>query len=183
MNFFGVGPAELIVILVVALIFVGPERLPRLAADLARTIREIRKYTGSLAAEFNEVIKDFENETVGDRSQWTEIGEGLTGATRSVTEALRGARADAAGPATAEALAAEITAARNSATGAAPPPDSTIDEAEWREIPEPPAPAADAPAEPDAAPAEGAAETGAALAEIAPTAGREAPVPAAEEPR
>ena len=84
MNFFGVGPAELIVILVVALVFVGPERLPRLAADLARTIREIRKYTGSLAAEFNEVIQDFEKETADDRSQWKEIGEGLTGATRSL---------------------------------------------------------------------------------------------------
>src|SRR6185295_18592306 len=95
MNFFGVGPAELIVILVVALVFVGPERLPRLAADLARTIREIRKYTGSLAAEFNEVIQDFERETEGDRSQWKEIGEGLSGATKSVTDALRGAREDA----------------------------------------------------------------------------------------
>jgi len=95
MNFLGVGPAELIVILVVALIFVGPERLPRLAADVARTIREIRKYTGSLAAEFNEVLQDFEKETAEDRGQWKEIGEGLTSATKSLTEAMRGARADA----------------------------------------------------------------------------------------
>ena len=58
MNFLGVGPAELLVILVVALIFVGPERLPRLAADIARTIRELRKYTSSIAAEFTEVIED-----------------------------------------------------------------------------------------------------------------------------
>lgn len=99
MNFLGVGPLELVVILVVALIFVGPERLPKLAADLARTIREIRKYTGSLAAEFNEVIQDFEKETAGERSEWKEIGEGLSGATKSVTDALRGARADMAGTA------------------------------------------------------------------------------------
>ena len=77
MNFLGVGPAELIVILVVALIFVGPERLPRLAADIARTIRELRKYTSSIAAEFTEVIEDIERETKDDRSQWKEIGEGL----------------------------------------------------------------------------------------------------------
>ena len=107
MNFLGVGPAELIVILVVALIFVGPERLPRLAADIARTIREIRKYTGSLAAEFNEVIQDFEKDTAGDRSQWREIGEGLTGATKSVTDAIHGARADMSGtPADAMPIAA-----------------------------------------------------------------------------
>ncbi len=130
MNFFGVGPAELIVILVVALVFVGPERLPHLAADLARTIREIRKYTGSLAAEFNEVIHDFERETETDRSQWKEIGEGLTGATQSVTDAIRGARADAAtgGP---------PAATRSPAT---PPVDAApvapVD-AVWHEIPEP----------------------------------------------
>ena len=94
MNFLGVGPAELLVILVVALIFVGPERLPRLAADIARTIRELRKYTSSIAAEFTEVIEDIERETKDDRSQWKEIGEGLTDATKSVATALRDARAE-----------------------------------------------------------------------------------------
>ena len=97
MNFLGVGPAELLVILVVALIFVGPERLPRLAADIARTIRELRKYTSSIAAEFTEVIEDIERETKDDRSQWKEIGEGLTDATKSVATALRDARAEAEG--------------------------------------------------------------------------------------
>ncbi|MEX2247346.1 MAG: twin-arginine translocase TatA/TatE family subunit [Dehalococcoidia bacterium] len=97
MNLFGVGPLELIVVLVVALIFVGPERLPRLAADLARTIREIRRYTGQFAAEFNDVVRDLERETTEERTQWKEIGEGLSGAAASVTEALREARSSAAG--------------------------------------------------------------------------------------
>lgn len=131
MNLFGVGPAELIVILVVALVFVGPDRLPRLAAELARTIREIRKYTGSLAAEFNEVIQDFERETAGERSQWKEIGEGLAGATQSVTEALRGARADAeiGGPVQTATSAATPTQDAPSANGDASPA--------WRDIAEP----------------------------------------------
>ena len=97
MNFLGVGPAELIVILVVALVFVGPERLPRLAADVARTIREIRKYTGGLAAEFNEVIQDFEKDTQSERSAWKEIESGITGATQSVTNAVRDARSELQG--------------------------------------------------------------------------------------
>jgi sec-independent protein translocase protein TatB len=97
MNVFGVGPLELIVILAVALIFVGPERLPRLAADLARTIRDIRKYTGSLAAEFNEVVKELEQETKADVAEWKEIGEGLSGATRAVADELKSAQADATG--------------------------------------------------------------------------------------
>lgn len=97
MNFLGVGPLELVLILVVALVFVGPERLPKLAADIARTIREIRKYTGSLAAEFNEVIQDFEKDTEGERSAWKEIETGIAGATKSVTEAVRDVRTEVQG--------------------------------------------------------------------------------------
>ena len=95
MSFLGIGPAELLVIMVIALLVVGPERLPRLAADIARTIREIRKYTASVAAEFNEVLQDLEKETERERAEWKEIGEGLSSAGASVDEALQGA-ADAA---------------------------------------------------------------------------------------
>jgi sec-independent protein translocase protein TatB len=149
MNVFGVGPAELIVILVVALIFVGPERLPRLAADIARTIRDIRRYTGSIAAEFSEVLEEFDRETADDRSQWKEIGQGLTDATKSVTEALRGAQADAAGAPAAPAQSASTNgtpaaAANGRVTGAAD------DGAAWVAIPEPPADGAQEP-EPSAA--------------------------------
>ena len=128
MNFMGVGPAEILVILVVALVVVGPERLPRLAADIARTIRELRKYTSSITSEFTEVIKDFEKDTEGERSQWKDIGEGLTSATRSVTDALRAARADAepsaaAPPPSTPALPEQTSAAPASGT--------------WKDIPEP----------------------------------------------
>ncbi len=100
MNLFGVGPAEMIVILVVALVFVGPERLPKLAADLARTIREIRKYTGSLAAEFNEVVQELEKETKAETTEWKEIGQGLADVTKSVADQLTGAQSDAQGSST-----------------------------------------------------------------------------------
>ena len=132
MEFLGVGPAELVVILVVALVFVGPERLPKLAADIARTIREIRKYTSSLAAEFNEVVKDFEKDTEGERTVWKEIGEGLAGATKSMTEAVQGARADAQGTrASTDAPAAvpeSVAPTPNDATAATPT-------TQWVEIP------------------------------------------------
>lgn len=123
----GVGPAEIIVILVVALVVVGPERLPRLAADIARTIRELRKYTSGITAEFSEVIRDFEKDTAGERSQWKEIGEGLTSATRSVTDALRAARADAEPSATAPASSAP----------APPEPTAAPASGTWKDIPEP----------------------------------------------
>jgi sec-independent protein translocase protein TatB len=144
MQFFGVGPAELVVILIVALVFVGPERLPRLAADLARLIRELRQYTGGLAQEFQEVVKDIEQETADDRSAWREIGEGLTGATKSVTEALRAARLDA------ESGGGQ-TAAQNggSATGVEAPTSGAADAPAWVDIPAPTAGAAPAAASPN----------------------------------
>ena len=157
------GPAELIVILVVALIFVGPERLPKLAADIARTIREIRKYTGSLAAEFNEVIQDFEKDTAGEKSAWKEIGEGLTGAAKSVTEAVRDARAEAQGEPSVVAPAEKAPVAERS-------PGATSNgggEARWTEIASTP---------PDGPPA---AEASAPVA----AAGSPAPSVAAEDAR
>jgi sec-independent protein translocase protein TatB len=131
MNFFGVGPAELIVILVVALVFVGPERLPKLAADIARTIREIRKYTGSLAAEFNEVIQEFEKDTEGEKSAWKEIETGITGATKSVTDAVHDVRTEVRGAQTdAAATPASNGAQANAAAGSDAP--------KWAEIPSAP---------------------------------------------
>lgn len=40
---FGIGPGELLVILVLALIIFGPNKLPDLARTLGRTVREFKK--------------------------------------------------------------------------------------------------------------------------------------------
>lgn len=125
MNFIGIGPAELVVILIVALIFVGPQRLPKLAADLARTIREIRKYTAGVTSEFTDVIREFERETESERNQWREIGEGLSGATRSVTDEVQAARSDAEGKGQSAARPTE------------PDNGHRPSEPAWQEIPEP----------------------------------------------
>lgn len=154
MSFFGVGPLELLVVLLVALIFVGPDRLPKLAADLARTIKEIRKYTGALAAEFQEVVKDVEKETTGGTSVWKEVTDGIGGATKQVTDAVREVRK--------EAFSATETAAAPPATngsqpnGATPatndaaiptPTNGASAPAQWVDIPDPdaspPAPPSD----------------------------------------
>ena len=44
MEFLGIGLPELLVILVLALIVVGPNRLPEVAANLARFVRAARRY-------------------------------------------------------------------------------------------------------------------------------------------
>jgi sec-independent protein translocase protein TatB len=68
---FGMGGTEILVILVVAMIFLGPEKLPEAAAKISKGIRDIRKQQ-------RELTQTIENDT--------EIG----GALRELKSALRG---------------------------------------------------------------------------------------------
>jgi sec-independent protein translocase protein TatB len=57
MDFLGIGPLELIVVLVIALIVVGPERLPELARSVGKTMRDIRAMSQGLMAEWQREIE------------------------------------------------------------------------------------------------------------------------------
>lgn len=50
---FGIGTPELLVILVVALIVLGPKRLPEVARTLGKGLAELRKATGGLTEELS----------------------------------------------------------------------------------------------------------------------------------
>ncbi len=50
---FGIGFPELLVILIVALIVLGPERLPEVARALGKGLAELRRATGGLTEELN----------------------------------------------------------------------------------------------------------------------------------
>ena len=54
---FGVGPGELILVLVVALIVFGPRRLPELGSSLGQAIREFRRASSELTREIREVTE------------------------------------------------------------------------------------------------------------------------------
>src|SRR5213078_2072004 len=49
---FGVGPEELVLVLIVALLVLGPERLPRMARDVGRVVGELRRTSDEFRAEF-----------------------------------------------------------------------------------------------------------------------------------
>jgi Tat protein translocase TatB subunit len=48
MDFFGIGPWEVVLILIVALLVVGPEKIPGIARTLGRTVRAIRRASSEL---------------------------------------------------------------------------------------------------------------------------------------
>ena len=51
MNFLGIGPFELVLILVLALIFLGPEELPRVARTLGRIMRDLQALSNEVSTQ------------------------------------------------------------------------------------------------------------------------------------
>jgi len=49
---FGIGPEELVLILIIALIVLGPERMPKVARDLGRVVGDLRRTSDQLREEF-----------------------------------------------------------------------------------------------------------------------------------
>jgi sec-independent protein translocase protein TatB len=64
MDFLGIGPQEIILILIIAAVVVGPRRLPEVAVQLARVIRQLRGYatdvTSQMRAELDELTREYE---------------------------------------------------------------------------------------------------------------------------
>ena len=54
----GIGPTELIVILVVILIVIGPEKMPELARALARLMRDLRGAMNEVRDQFEELTRE-----------------------------------------------------------------------------------------------------------------------------
>jgi Tat protein translocase TatB subunit len=59
---FGIGTPELLVILVVALIVLGPERLPEIARALGKAMAELRRATSGLTDELHNARVMLEDE-------------------------------------------------------------------------------------------------------------------------
>jgi Tat protein translocase TatB subunit len=95
MDFLGIGLPELILILVVALIVVGPRRLPEVAAQLARFIREFRKYSSDVTREVTDALEDFEREYKEIKQEWKEVDESVRKDARAIEGELTGAARDA----------------------------------------------------------------------------------------
>ena len=81
MSFFGMGPMEIGVILVIALIIFGPGKLPEIGAQVGKGIRDFRAATGDITGEFQKAMGDFQGVADEVRQSAAEVQE----STRSLT--------------------------------------------------------------------------------------------------
>jgi Tat protein translocase TatB subunit len=68
MNFLGIGYGEVLIIIVVALIIFGPDKLPEVAGQAARWIRDARKMMTEMSGEFerNAGVREFKDAIEGE---------------------------------------------------------------------------------------------------------------------
>jgi Tat protein translocase TatB subunit len=93
---FGIGYQEMFIVLVVALVIFGPSRLPELAGQVGRWVRDFRRMSADLTGEFektfaevDEVKKSFTREMQSIQSEVEGVGKSARGdlkksATKSV---------------------------------------------------------------------------------------------------
>jgi sec-independent protein translocase protein TatB len=94
MNFFGIGLPEIILILVLALIVVGPQRLPELAAQLARLVRQARRYAGQVTSQLKYELGDVTQDYEALRQELHQLRQELSQQAKPLREELDAARAD-----------------------------------------------------------------------------------------
>lgn len=96
---FDVSLSELMVIGVVALVVIGPERLPRVARTLGHLLGKLQRYVGQVKADINremqlDDLKKFQEQMADEankiKSSFTSVGDEL----RSVETSLRESVAD-----------------------------------------------------------------------------------------
>ena len=112
---FGIGAFELFAILVIAMIILGPDRLPRAMGTVGSWVRELRRLTREFRAEFDEEIKLLQGEldTIREEAEltrkeleeirsdietsMTEVQEDIQQAGEDMKEELSGAEQDIRG--------------------------------------------------------------------------------------
>ncbi len=70
MPFMGLGTTELLIILLIAIILLGPSKIPQLAKSLGEAIREFRKASsGTLEEEEKTKLKNIKPENIGEEEK------------------------------------------------------------------------------------------------------------------
>ena len=77
MNFLGMGPAELVFILIIAVIVLGPGKLPEVARALGKTMREFRSISDGFQSELRKELDAASSTVKEDGKPLSELSESL----------------------------------------------------------------------------------------------------------
>lgn len=85
MNIMGIGPQEMMVIAVIALLVFGPGKLPEVMGQAGKLVRDFRRMSAELSGEFEKTIAEAKDMTSGLSA---ELG-GMTKEVNSVTNSVK----------------------------------------------------------------------------------------------
>lgn len=99
MNFLGMGPAELVLILIIAVIVLGPGKLPEVARALGKTMREFRSISDGVQNELRKELDSASSTVKEDGKPLSELSESLASIRASLDPASTSAPSKAEKPA------------------------------------------------------------------------------------
>lgn len=85
MNFFGIGAWEILLILLIALLVLGPQRLPEVGVRLARAVRWLRRFAGEVTGQFRQEFDELVREYEALRSEVQELRQQVNRSTGAVS--------------------------------------------------------------------------------------------------
>src|SRR2546428_14176181 len=86
MNFLGVGPLEVALVAIVAVIVLGPERIPGVAVQLARAVRYMRGYATDATADIRKELQELTKEYDEVRKELNEFRSSIGGGVSNIAD-------------------------------------------------------------------------------------------------
>ena len=83
MDFLGIGPTEILLIVVIAFVILGPDRIPGVMRQLGTWLRQAREMTNNITRDYNSEIKSLTGEVTALQNEirgiQRELGQFSTG--------------------------------------------------------------------------------------------------------
>ncbi len=95
MNIFGVGIPEILVVLLLAAVIFGPGKLPEIAGQFGRAIRELREYARDFRDEYLTDFEEVREELIEQRFELQQIDADIRADLEQAEADVRGAVRDA----------------------------------------------------------------------------------------
>jgi Tat protein translocase TatB subunit len=117
---FGIGPMEMGIIAVVALLIFGPEKLPEMMGQAGKMVRDFRRMTAEMSGEFEKTIAEAKSVTKDLQGEVGSMSKQVSSVTKSVQSDLGGKKSTTTAKRSGTGTAAKKTGA--SSTSAARKP-------------------------------------------------------------